>query len=188
MIAWLKGVIHSRTFNSCIIDVQGIGYEVLMMQSDLGRLPANDQVVQVHTAAIYREDSATLYGFLSGQNKEAFIILNTASGVGPKMALSILDFHDANQLSLLIAQGNYQALMRAKGVGQKLAKRLVIDLKGKIICRAQPDLSMQSPDTIELAVEALSKLGFSEGKARDMLKGVEAQSVEEMIKQALQQA
>ena len=104
------------------------------------------------------------------------------------MALSILDFHDANQLSLLIAQVNYQALMRAKGVGQKLAKRLVIDLKGKIVCRAQPDLSMQSPDTIELAVEAVSKLGFSEAKARDMLKGVEAQTVEEMIKQALQQA
>ena len=188
MIAWLEGVLIGQNEQACILNVAGVGYEVDMLANELMRLPVVGTTMALHIAAVYREDAHSLYGFMSIANRDAFKVLLRANGVGPKMAQSILQYHGADELSVIVAQGNFQALTRAKGVGPKLAKRLVIDLKDKIICRTQPDMAMQSPNVIDDAVEALMKLGFNENRARDMLKGVEGQSVEDMVKQALQQA
>jgi Holliday junction DNA helicase RuvA len=188
MIAWLEGTIIHKLDHLCIVNVAGVGYEVELLLVDSVQIPAVGQSVRLHIAAIYREDIQQLYGFLCSDNKAAFKTLLTANGVGPKMAQSILQYHGAQALSLLVAQGNYQGLTRAKGVGPKLAKRLVIDLKDKIICKAQPDLSMQSTHVIEMATEALMKLGFNESRAKAMLTGAEGHTVEELVKQALQNA
>jgi Holliday junction DNA helicase RuvA len=188
MIAWLEGRVVQKSEAGCIVNVSGIGYEVEMLMVDAVSLPPPGSLVQLHIAAIYREDSQQLYGFISTQNRDAFKTLLTANGVGPKMAQSILQFHGAESLSLLVAQGNYQGLTRAKGVGPKLAKRLVIDLKDKLICHSRPDMAMVSTDLLNMAVEALVKLGFSEARAKAMLDGVDGQSVEGLVKQALQNA
>ncbi|MDC3180516.1 Holliday junction branch migration protein RuvA [Gammaproteobacteria bacterium] len=188
MIAWLEGQVIQKTEDRCVINVSGIGYEIEMLMVDAVNLPSPGSVVQLYIAAIYREDTQQLYGFSSVQNRDAFKTLLGANGVGPKMAQSILQYHGAESLSLLVAQGNYQGLTRAKGVGPKLAKRLVIDLKDKLICHAQPDMAMVPSALLDTAIEALMKLGFSELRAKAMLDGVDGQSVETLVKKALQNA
>jgi|AntRauTorckE5430_2_1112549.scaffolds.fasta_scaffold00045_30 Holliday junction DNA helicase RuvA len=185
MIAWLQGVLIEKKINSCVISCHGVGYNVEMVMKDWYVLPDLNEELTLFIAAIFREDSATLYGFLKSSMKEAFLILNTANGVGPKMALQILDTYSVDELSLLIAQGNHIGLTKVKGVGPKLAKRLIIDLKGKLIYQSCPERAMQSPSIQKDALEALIRLGFKENKAIDMIQGSSGNTVEEMIKSSL---
>lgn len=187
MIAWLKGVLISKKPNSCIISVHDVGYEVEMVIKEWYLLPNIGDEVILHIQSIFREDAAMLFGFYEAGAKSVFTILNTASGVGPKMALQILDTYSVEELSLLIAQGNHVGLTKIKGVGPKLAKRLIIDLKGKILYQSCPERAMQSTMHQQDAVAALVRLGYKESKAIDMVQRATGMTVEDMVKSALQQ-
>lgn len=186
MIAWVSGILMEKEPGLCVIAVSGLGYEVALTLKDWGQLPMVGEKVSLFVNSIYREDAVLLFGFMSHADKQAFLALNKASGVGPKMALQILDAYKLDELSLFIAQGNHMALTRVKGVGPKLAKRLIIDLKGKIEYKSCPERAMQSSDSQQDAIDALVNLGYKEAKARDMVGSAEGMTVEEMIKSALQ--
>lgn len=186
MIAWLQGTLLSKKGTSCVVAVQGIGYEAEMISKEWYQLPQLGEPLELYVQAVYREDSATLFGFFNEKTKEVFTILNTASGIGPKMALQILDTYSIEELSLLIAQGSHMGLTRVKGVGPKLAKRLIIDLKGKILYQSCPERAMQSPTDQQDAVEALVRLGYKQARALEMVQKASGMTVEEIIKSALQ--
>lgn len=186
MIAYIKGLLLDKKPNTCTVFVSGIGYEVELTLKDWDSLPAQGEEITLYIQAIYREDAQLLFGFSEKQQKEAFCELNKASGVGPKMALQILDTYKVEDLSLLVAQGNHMALTRVKGIGPKLAKRLMIDLKGKLVYQSCPEKAMQSVASIDDAVNALVRLGYKEARARDMVRNAQGMTVEDIIKSALQ--
>jgi Holliday junction DNA helicase RuvA len=187
MIGWLCGILVEKEPNGCVISTNGVGYIVEMTLKDWGVLPQVGHEVLVYVQPIYREDAQLLFGFLHKSGKTAFLALNKASGVGPKMALQILDTYSLEELSLFVAQGNHMALTRVKGVGPKLAKRLMIDLKGKLVYQSSPDRAMQSPKSLQEAIDALEKLGYKTAKAIQMVRDAQGMTVEDILKSALQQ-
>lgn len=187
MIAWLEGVLVDKESNRAIVSVNGVGYEVELVMRDWYELPSAGENVTLFIQSIFKEDAAMLFGFFNKSVKNVFTILNTAKGVGPKMALQILDAYTVEELSLLIAQSNHIGLSKIKGVGPKLAKQLIIDLSGKILYQSCPEKAMQSPMSQQDAVDALVRLGYKETKARDMVQKASGFSVEDIIKSALKQ-
>lgn len=186
MIAWITGILVDKEPNIAIISVNGLGYEVELILKDWSKLPDLGNKVTLFVQSIYREDSQLLFGFVESSSKKAFTSLNKASGVGPKMALQILDTYSLEELSLFVAQGNHMALTRVKGVGPKLAKRLMIDLKGKLQYSSCPERAMQSSSALQEAIDALINLGYKDARARAMVQQAEGITVEDIIKSALQ--
>lgn len=132
MIAKLTGVIDSVALNSAIIDVNGVGYLVSASNRTLARIGSNKGTpVSLLVETIVREDAFLLYGFADAAEKEWFQILCTVQGVGPKAALSILSAVSPEQLPVVIASQDKSVLRQADGVGEKLAVRIVTELKEK---------------------------------------------------------
>ncbi|MEC7030879.1 MAG: Holliday junction branch migration protein RuvA [Pseudomonadota bacterium] len=186
MIGWLNGVLVEKDSNFCILSIGGVGYVVSLTLKDAALLPELGKSVELFVCTVYREDAQLMFGFLEKSAKLAFSELTKASGVGPKMALQILDTYDISELSLFVSQGNYLALTRVKGIGPKVAKRLVIDLKGKLTYVACPEKSMQTGASQNEAIDALIQLGYKEQQARQMVSNSEGITVEDIIKSALQ--
>ena len=186
MIGWIQGKLIEKQETECIIAANGVGYSIELTAKDSFALPHTGEVVTLHLYPIFREDAQLLFGFLNQGDKMAFSELNKANGVGPKMALQILETYTVEELSLYIAQNNHMALTRVKGVGPKVAKRLVLELKGKLIYRSHPDRAMQSTSAQQEAITALMNLGYKEKRASDMVRGSDGLTVEEIIKSALQ--
>lgn len=186
MIGWISGTLITKRMDYCIVAAGGLGYEITMTTRDLAKLGAVGSQVVLYLASMYREDAQMLFGFWDLATKHAFMVLNKANGVGPKMALQVLEVYPVSELSLYCEQENYLAFTRVKGIGPKVAKRLVVDLKGKILYDSCPDMALQSSHSINAAVDALLKLGYKEKRARDMVQAAEGLSVEEIIKSALQ--
>jgi Holliday junction DNA helicase RuvA len=131
MIAKLTGVIDSTALGHLILDVNGVGYLVNASSRTLARIGAKGQGASLLIETIVREDQFTLYGFCDSAEKEWFQILCTVQGVGPKAALAILSALSPDQLPAAIASQDRAALRRADGVGEKLAVRIVTELKEK---------------------------------------------------------
>ncbi len=131
MIAKLTGIIDSTSQNSAIVDVNGVGYLVHASNRTLSRIGAKGAHVSLMIETIVREDAFLLYGFADAAEKEWFQILCTVQGVGPKAAQAILSAVSPEQLPLIIASQDKTALRQAEGVGDKLATRIVTELKEK---------------------------------------------------------
>ena len=164
MIARLTGTVADRTTDYLIIDVHGVGYLVYVPISVIAHTQPNAEIT-LHTHMVVREDSMTLYGFLEAHQQRLFQILIAVSGVGPKVALALLSVMDADELSFAIASGNAAALARAPGVGQKLAARLVVELRDKMTKGVAP-VSAPGVESEEV-VGALMALGYSQAEAID---------------------
>ena len=133
MIAYLKGILAAiYSPYSIIVDVQGVGYTILVPPSLFGQLPAIGEAVQIYTSLVVREDSQTLYGFTTSQERELFEALIGTTGVGPKLALSLLGHLNLTELIGAVTQANLTLLCRVPGVGKKTAERLVLELKSKL--------------------------------------------------------
>jgi Holliday junction DNA helicase RuvA len=134
MIGRLKGHIVSESADGVVvIDVSGVGYEVLVALGCLGRAPKDAEgrvTLLVHTNV--REDAITLFGFADAFEREVFRLLNSVNGVGPKIAIGILGVLPPSELSAAIARADIKRLQSAPGVGKKLAERLVLELKDKL--------------------------------------------------------
>lgn len=133
MIVLLQGTLVEATPLSAIVDVQGIGYEVHIPVTTAERLPPAGQAVKLHTFAVYREDSQALYGFVDRAERDFFRLLTEkVSGVGPKIALSIMSKLSLPMLQSAIAQGDVATLSKCPGIGKKTAERLVVELRDKV--------------------------------------------------------
>ena len=132
MIARLEGILFEKNLESIIVDVRGVGYEVRVPLSTLVALPAPGEAVQILVHTHVREDSLSLYGFCTPTERHLFEKLISVSGVGPRLALSLLSGLSTGELADAILTGNTQPLSRVPGVGRKTAERLVVDLRDKL--------------------------------------------------------
>ncbi len=132
MIAKLRGIIDSTGEDSCIIDVNGVGYLVFASAKTLARLKAG-QTASILIETVVREDSISLFGFADAWEKEWFLTLTKVQGVGAKVCLAILSVLTPGQLSQAVAAQDKNSFSRANGVGPKLAARIVTELKDKIV-------------------------------------------------------
>jgi Holliday junction DNA helicase RuvA len=165
MIASLHGRLESISDDGAIINVNGIGFQVYMPTSTLSTLGSRGQEVHIYTHLHLREDNVTLYGFASPDELGLFEILIGVSGIGPKLALSMLSAMSVEQLSMAIATGNTDLLTAVPGIGKKIAARLVLELKDKIgaelITAPAAQLAQENADVLA----ALTSLGYSVAEA-----------------------
>lgn len=179
MIALLSGQIAYKSIDHVVLDVGGVGYRLTIPLSSYYTLP--DQGTArffVHTHV--REDALHLFGFLTQEEKELFLLLISISGIGPKLALNILSHMPADGLRSALASGDVKRLSSLPGIGKKTAERLVLELKDKVgrVAPAVPNVSaapaaVEMADPLEDALSALVNLGYKEGQARKVLEAVE---------------
>ena len=165
MISSLSGTLAASSALRAEIEVQGVTYEALVPATTAERLPAPGAKVRLHTCVVYREDSQTLYGFLTPEDRDFFrLLIEQVSGVGPKLALTLLSRLPRSNLEAAIRSGDVAVLAKCQGIGKKTAERLVLELRGKL----GPSGSGEGPATPAVsaapprqdAVAALLALGY----------------------------
>ncbi len=172
MIACLRGRLADVLPDGAVIDVGGVGYRVFLTPKALASLPRGQEVL-VHTVTYVREDTLALYGFLSADERHAFELLLSATGVGPKLALALLSVHSPDALRRAVSADDADALTLVPGIGRKGAARLVLELKGKLGDGA-PELPADPaarPAYAEVR-EALAALGYAPTEIRTALEGL----------------
>ncbi len=185
MISRLTGVLADKAPPGVLVDVGGVGYEVLVPMSTFYNLPDLGAKVTLLTQFIVREDAQLLYGFLTSAERESFRELIKISGVGPRIALAVLSGLSSDELAKAVAAQDTARLTKVPGIGKKTAERLLLELKGKLApSLAVPAVAGSAGHTdIE---QALLALGYSEKEAQAALKQLPPDvGVSEGIKQAL---
>ncbi len=133
MITSLQGTLTDATPLRAIVELNGFGYEVNIPVTTAEKLPANGSAVKLHTLVIYREDSQTLYGFSTTAERDFFrLMIEHVTGVGPKMALTIMSKLSLPSLQAAIRAGDIATLAKCPGIGKKTAERLVVELRSKV--------------------------------------------------------
>lgn len=133
MIAYVSGTLAEKHPTDAIIDVQGLGYHLLIPASSYEKLPAVGQPAKLLTTFIVREDSQTLYGFATDAERTLFETMTSVSGVGPKLGLAALSAMNPTELRDVVVSGDSALLTRIPGVGKKTAERLVVELRDKLL-------------------------------------------------------
>jgi len=192
MIGSLNGLIISKKPSEVLLEVNGIGYEVHVPLSTSFKLPSVDQTVQLLTHLLVREDQHTLYGFITEDERKLFRALIKISGVGPKLALTILSGINVEGFIRSVQMQDVDTLIHLPGIGKKTAERLLVEMKDKVGQMgdiAQND-AIESKDLriIKEAHNALTSLGYKSVEARKILDGIDSNglTVEALLKQALQ--
>ena len=171
MIAYLNGILAEKDITRVVVECGGVGYEVFIPLSTFDRLPAEGGNVKLFTHHEVREDARMLFGFASAAEREAFALVTSVSGVGPKLALAVLSGLTVGDLQLAISQGDSKRLATIKGIGRKTAERIVVELRDKInpieaFANAASTTSPEQGTLLRDAMLALTALGFSEDVAR----------------------
>lgn len=189
MIAHLRGTLVAVAADSVVVDVSGVGYRCLVPSSTRSRLPATGEEVRLHTSLQVREDSLTLYGFITREEFDLFELLLRVEGVGPKVALGVLSSSTPENIRRAIAFEDITALCRAPGIGKKTAQRIVLELKDKVgtpvraaaaaAVGAPQSAKTSAPDAYADALDALVQLGFSRSDAGAALERARAEAGEE---------
>ncbi len=177
VITFLNGTLTEVLPTQVTVDVNGVGYEVLIPLSSYDKLPQPGNEVRLLTHLAIREDAHVLYGFMTAQERELFrMLINTVSGIGPKIALNILSGMNAVAFRGAVASGDVKALSQISGVGKKTAERIVVELRDKVgaagsweASSAQRALSPQD-QKVNDAVLALIALGFKQVEAHDAVR------------------
>jgi len=194
MYAYLDGIVAEKGQNSLVIDVNGVGYLLSVSMNTLQETPPAGEKMKVYTSLSVREDAMELFGFASREEREMFLRLLSVSGIGPKVALSILGAMPLRDLTLAIVTGDVTSLSRAPGVGKKTAQRLALELKDKV---EQSDLDytpassgVYTPvqeDAAQEALAALQALGYTAAEAAKAVSQVRGQSdsANELVRLAL---
>lgn len=188
MIASLTGVLKAKRPPELIIDVHGVGYECSAPLSSFYVLGEVGSTVTVHTQLVVREDAQLLFAFASVDEKAAFKQLIKISGVGPKVALSVLSGLSVTELSRAVNANEVALLTRIPGIGRKTAERIVLDLKERIIGVGLTDERMTAEASPRReATAALIQLGYKDSEVTKMLKSIDsALSAQEQIRLSLQ--
>lgn len=197
MITFLDGNLAAALPTQAVIDVRGVGYEVLIPLSSYDRLPVVGQPVHILTHLHVREDAQILYGFMSAAERDLFrLLVNNVSGIGPKLALAVLSGMSVGNFKSAVVNGDVAMLSKISGLGKKTAERIVLELKDKLgVAAAWEAASSANAPTAEEgkaneAVLALISLGYKQVDAHKAVrelqeKNPEAASAEELVKMAL---
>ncbi len=196
MFDYIKGVLVSKSqFKSCYFTVEAgsIGYLIEVTSNDFNKKNIDDEM-KIYTVLLHREDSMSLCGFLSKEARDIFNILTSVSGVGSKMALGLLDEFEVSDLIYFVINENSKELTRAKGVGVKLAQKIILELKDKLI-NLQPTLNITQkvdiPEGTEDIQKILLSLGYEEDEILNAIKqacvsGNVSENSEEFLRKTLQ--
>ena len=188
MIASLDGVVASVSGSDVVLEVNGIGYRVFAGPSTLSALRSGERA-KLFTHHLVREDTQALYGFRSTEELAFFELITTVSGVGPKVGLAIVSSRPVPDLELAILQGDDAVLTAVSGVGKRLAGRIVLELKEKVVAAGESVTGAGGGEAEVIA--ALEALGYSSREGREAARtavanlGADA-SLEERVKEALQ--
>ena len=200
MISFLRGEVASVLQDRVILEVGGVGFEVLVSTRDAADMPPAGEDVKLHTYMSVSQDAIRLYGFLSQDDLSVYKALISVSGIGPKAALGILGALSANDLRFAVFSDDDKAITRAPGIGPKIAKKLVLELKDRLnledaIQAGGDDSSAGTlpasplPDAeLSDAVQALTSLGYSGSEALRAVRKVkitDGMSTQDILKQAL---
>jgi len=197
MISLVNGVVRSIGSEKVVVEVGGVGLAV-SVTSQTGSQLNIGVPVQLFTTLIVREDALTLFGFLDEESRTTFELVQTVTGIGPKVALAIMGSHSPQTLAAAIAQEDIAAIEKVPGIGRKGAQRLILELKGKITDFGNaPRSSHHQPVWREQLTSALVSLGFSAKDSDAAINSVVAEYAEngveptelelsELLKQALQ--
>lgn len=189
MIAILSGKVAEKLADVVVLDVQGVGYGLLVTLDDHGRLvPGEEAKLYVHEHI--REDAHDLYGFLQYDTQKLFEQLLSVKNVGPKVALAVLGIGSSTAVRAAIAAGDVKMLQTAKGVGKRAAEQMVVELRDKVGlapgAEAEGLVTRGGVNTADEAVQALLALGYSDSDAATALQNIDTTlPTEERIKQAL---
>jgi Holliday junction DNA helicase RuvA len=193
MIASLTGRLKRKGADYLIVDVSGIGYQVSVPLSTFCSIPEPGAEVSLHIHTHLREDSLSLFGFLTQPEKDMFQMLLGVSGIGPKLALSVLSSLPVPELSCALQSSDDSRLCSIPGIGKKTAARMVLELKDKIrivLPDAGPPRSADDQDRLDDVVSALVNLGYKRAQAEDAVNKVNRKRIgialEDLIREALQ--
>lgn len=184
MIAYLKGTLEEIGNDYIVVDVNNIGYQVKVSLRVIEGLPGIGSSIKIHTYTYVREDVIALYGFLTKDDLQMFLLLLGVNGVGPKGALGILSVFSAQELRLAIISQDSKTIAKAPGIGAKTAQRMLIDLKDKVsVEETFEKMGMEATSTVSAkaensgarsdAIEALTALGYSASESMKAVNAVE---------------
>ena len=197
MFDYLKGLPTDKRKNSkgtfVTIEVSGIGYLLEVTERDfIGTQVSDEDKTRFYVSLIHREDVMSLFGFSNKETRDIFQILLSVSGVGAKMAIALLNEFDACELITFVIDGNFKELTRAKGVGPKLAQKIILELKDKLIKTELPRTSCALPQNQAMAdaQSIMLSLGYEEKEIEDALSKVissveDNSNPEEILRKAL---
>lgn len=201
MFDYIKGVLAHKQQTSkaayLTVETAGIGYLLEITSRTMSLLGEVGSNVKIYTVLLHKEDSMSLCGFLHKEDRDIFKILTSVSGVGPKMALLLLDEFDSCELISLVIEGNFKELTRAKGVGPKLAQKIILELKDKLInlqsalpVTLSTKVEVQDEQAVQDAQTVLMSLGYEREEIKKALSGAvvsvsQPASAENILKEAL---
>ncbi|MDB3991113.1 Holliday junction branch migration protein RuvA [Gammaproteobacteria bacterium] len=190
MIGSLIGLIKEKTPSSILLEVNGIGYEIAVPLSTSFQLPNVGESAYLLTHLVVREDQHSLYGFATDEERKLFRALIKISGVGAKLAITILSGTNVNGFIQSVVNEDIDALVHLPGIGKKTAERLIVEMKDKVseISSDENSLSENNENSaVAEAINALVNLGYKTKDAKTILDKIESEglTVEELIRQAL---
>jgi holliday junction DNA helicase RuvA len=196
MIVFLDGVLEDKEPTRVVVNVGGVGYEAAIPLSSYDRLPAPGQRLRLLTVPVVREDAHLLFGFMSAEERDTFLLLTTVNGIGPKLGLAVLSGLPVRDLKAAIAAGDVKRLSGISGIGRKTAERLILEMRDKL---GQGDLMeslagglVQGPAAARLrdVLLALVSLGHKQADAQKMVRDIAPQitpdtPLEDILRQIL---
>jgi len=194
MIAFLTGRMRRKATDYLVVDVAGVGYQVSVPLSTYCNIPETGAEVSLHIHTHLREDSLTLFGFLTEAEKDMFLMLMSVSGIGPKLALAVLSSLSVGDICCALEASDDPKLCAIPGIGKKTAARMVLELKDKIKLIMPKGAEPASPAVagsreVEDVISALINLGYKKPLAEEAVKKVRQNrpglTIEELIREAL---
>ncbi|MCP4039941.1 MAG: Holliday junction branch migration protein RuvA [bacterium] len=202
MISWLEGTLRDKRPDRVVVDVNGVGYELLISLSTFGQLPDTGKTIAIYARTVAREDALLLYGFATLEEREIFELLLKANRIGPRLAQTILSGIEPEQVATGLRDGDVKLLSSAPGVGKKMAERMVVELQERAaeLVAATPTVAGAAPrvdageagdrETREQALSALVNLGYPKTQAERVVEAAAAEagtgaSIEALIRHAL---
>ncbi len=202
MISWLEGTLREKRPDRVIVDVHGVGYELLVSLTTFGALPDVGKTIAIYAKTVAREDALLLYGFATLEEREVFELLLKANRIGPRLAQTILSGVEPERVVAGLREGDAKLLATAPGVGKKMAERMIVELQERAAeltsiayapsgspARVDADES-EAGDTREQALSALLNLGYPRNQAERVVDAAardagDGASLENLIRHAL---
>ncbi|HEX5525926.1 MAG TPA: Holliday junction branch migration protein RuvA [Solirubrobacterales bacterium] len=191
MIAAVRGEVMVRRSDHVVIDAGGVGYRLTVSAETMKAVPATGRDAFLHAELISREDSLSLYGFSSEEERDLFRLLITVSGIGPKVAIATLSGGTTRDLLRAIAAGDAKRFQAVPGIGKRTAERIIVELREKVAGALEEEVSVggaEEGDARMLARDGLVNLGYAPLEAEQLLDGVEGSEPQELVAAALRKA
>jgi holliday junction DNA helicase RuvA len=191
MIASVRGEVLVRRPDHVVIEAGGVGYRLAVSAETLRAVPARGKDATLHAHLVARDDTLSLYGFASEEERDLFLQLTSVSGVGPKVAIAVLSGGPPRELLRAIATADAKRFQAVPGIGKRTAERIIVELKERIaeaLDEAALAASVDGDGPRSLARDGLLNLGYTPAEAERLLEGAEGESAEDLIGSALRRA